>query len=102
MAANDIPEERMDLILGNIIDDEQTQAAAGYEKYDIVTSNILADVLIPMAPAVYAALKKGGIWITSGILDRRAPDVAEAAEKAGFEILETSYQGEWARVTARK
>ena len=102
MAANDIPEDRMSLILGNIIDDEALKEAAGFERYDIVTSNILADVLIPMAPSVYAALKKGGIWITSGILDRRAPDVEEAARKCGFEILETSYQGEWARVTARK
>ena len=102
MAANDIPEDRMSLMLGNIIDDEALKEAAGFERYDIVTSNILADVLIPMAPSVYTALKKGGIWITSGILDRRAPDVEEAARKCGFEILETSYQGEWARVTARK
>ncbi len=100
--ANGIPAESFDLILGNLTDDPDTQATVGEDRYDLVTSNILADVLIPMAPVVYRTLKKGGVWITSGILDYRAKDVEAAMKAAGFIPEETCFQGEWACVTARK
>ena len=70
--------------------------------YDIVVANILADVIIPMAPVIPARLKKGGIFITSGIIDFKEQEVKEALEKAEFEILETNYQGEWVNITAKK
>ena len=47
-------------------------------------------------------LKKGGIFITSGIIDFKEQEVKEALGKAGFEILETNYQGEWVNITAKK
>ena len=65
-------------------------------------ANILADVIIPMAPVIPARLKKGGIFITSGIIDFKEQEVKEALGKAGFEILETNYQGEWVNITAKK
>jgi ribosomal protein L11 methyltransferase len=99
---NDIPEESFKLILGNIIDDKDVQDKAGYEKYDIVTANILADVLVLLAPQIIKHLKKGGIIITSGILDIKEQEVAEALRNAGFEIDEVTRQGEWVSVTARK
>lgn len=46
--------------------------------------------------------EKGGIFITSGIIDFKEQEVKEALEKAGFEILETNYQGEWVNITAKK
>ena len=49
-----------------------------------------------------ARLKKDGIFITSGIIDFKEQEVKEALEKAGFEILETNYQGEWVNITAKK
>ena len=99
---NDIPEESFKLILGNIIDDKDVQDKAGYEKYDIVTANILADVLVLLAPQIIKHLKKGGIIITSGILDIKEQEVAEALRNAGFEIDEVTRQGEWVSITARK
>ncbi len=56
----------MNVMIGNIIDDKDVQDAVGYEKYDIVTANILADVLIPLTPVIIHQMKKGGIYITSG------------------------------------
>lgn len=100
--SNDIIDEDFSLILGNLIDDNETQDAAGYEKYDIVTANILADVLIPLAPQVIKHLKKDGVFITSGILDVKEDEVAKALVEAGFEIIETTHQGEWVSITARK
>lgn len=99
---NDVPEDSFKLILGNIIDDKDVQDKAGYDKYDIVTANILADVLVPLAPQIIKHLKKGGIIITSGILDVKEQEVTEALKNAGFTIEEVTRQGEWVSVTARK
>ena len=101
-ASNGIPENDFRLMLGNIIDDKDVQDKAGYEKYDIVTANILADVLIALAPQAIKHLKKGGVFITSGILDVKENDVAEALKNSGFDIIEITRQGEWVSITARK
>ena len=100
--ANQIPDKDFEMMIGNIIDDKEIQDAVGYEKYDIVTANILADVLVPLTPVIVHQMKKGGIYITSGILDVKESVVTEAVEKAGLEVLEVTRQGEWVSVTARK
>ncbi len=86
---------------GNLTDDRavQEQEAGGYE---IVLANILADIIIPMAGALFSCLKPGGVLITSGIIDFKEQDVAKALERAGFELLETNRQGEWVNLTARR
>ena len=100
--ANDIPDGAFDMIIGNMIDDQETRDRAGYEKYDIVTANILADILVPMTPAVVPAMKKGCLYITSGILEDQAYKVLDACKAAGLEIVEQTQQGEWVSITARK
>ena len=102
LEANAIPEGSMDVMIGNIIDDKEVQDAAGYDKYDIVTANILADVLVPLTPVIIHQMKKGGIYITSGIIDDKEESVVEAVKKAGLTVLEVTHQGEWVSVTARK
>lgn len=88
--------------VGNLIDDEELQQKVGTEVYDIVVANILADVIIPMAPVIPARLKKGGYFITSGIIDFKENEVKAAIEKAGLEVVEINHQGEWVNITARK
>ena len=100
--ANDVPNGAFDMIIGNMIDDSKTRDRAGYEKYDIVTANILADILVPMTPAVVPAMKKGCLYITSGILEDQAYKVLDACKAAGLEIVEQTQQGEWVSITARK
>lgn len=99
---NDIPPESFDMMIGNIIDDKAIQDRVGYEKYDIVAANILADVLVPLTPVIWNQLKKGGIYITSGIIDDKEETVVKAVKDAGLEILEVTHQGEWVSVTAKK
>ena len=101
-AANGIAPGDFTMLIGNIIDDETVQQTAGRERYDLVTANILADVLIPLTPVVGRHLKPGGIYITSGILDVKELEVREAVEAAGFTVLEVTRQGEWVSITARK
>lgn len=102
MEANNIAPKRFEMMIGNIITDKTVQDKVGYEKYDIVVANILADVLIPLTPVIVNQLKPGGVYITSGIIDNKEQTVCDAVEAAGFEIIEVTYQGEWVSVTARK
>ena len=99
---NGIPVEAFDMMIGNIIDDKEVQDKVGYEKYDIVTANILADVLVPLTPVIVHQMKPGAVYITSGILDVKEEVVKEAVVAAGLEVLEVTHQGEWVSVTARK
>lgn len=88
--------------VGNMIEDETLQKEAGTEEADIVVANILADIIIPLTPVIPDRLKKGGIYITSGIINTKENDVTEAVISAGFEIVEVTRQGDWVCVTARK
>ena len=101
MDNNGISRDQYEVMIGNIIDDKEVQDKVGYEKYDIVAANILADVLVPLTPVIIHQLKKGGIYITSGIIEDKEEVVVEAVKKAGLEVLEVNHQGEWGSVTAR-
>lgn len=100
--ANNIPDESFDMMIGNIIDDKEVQDKVGYEKYDIVAANILADVLVPLTPVIVNQMKKGAYYITSGILDVKEEVVVQAVKEAGLTLVEITHQGEWVCVTARK
>lgn len=102
MDNNGISRDQYEVMIGNIIDDKEVQDKVGYEKYDIVAANILADVLVPLTLVIIHQLKKGGIYITSGIIEDKEEVVVEAVKKAGLEVLEVNHQGEWVSVTARK
>lgn len=100
--SNHIPEDKFQVMTGNLITDKEIQDRVGYESCDIVVANILADVLISLTPVVVSNLKPGGVYITSGIIDDKENAVKEAVLAAGMEIMEITYQGEWVCITARK
>ena len=102
MEANHIDTADFTMMIGNIITEPSVQDKVGYNKYDIVVANILADVLVPLTPVIVNQLKTGGIYITSGIIDNKEQTVVDAVKAAGLEVLEVTYQGEWVSVTARK
>lgn len=102
MEVNHLPKELGKFYVGNLIDDEKLQETVGTGCFDIVVANILADVIIPMAPVIPARLKEGGIFITSGIIDFKENEVKEAIEAAGMRVLEINHQGEWVNITAIK
>ena len=102
MEVNGISKDKYEVMIGNIIDDKAVQDRVGYERYDIVVANILADVLVELTPVITHQLKKGGIYITSGIIDDKEQTVVDAVKAAGMEVLDVTYQGEWVCVTARR
>ncbi len=99
---NGIAPQQFEMMIGNIITEKEVQDRVGYECYDIVVANILADVLVPLTPVIVNQLKPGGIYITSGIINDKETVVTEAVKAAGLKVLEVTYQGEWVSVTARK
>lgn len=101
MQINHLPLEGNNFFHGNLIDDAELQKNVG-EGYDIVVANILADIIIPLTPVIPKHIKKGGVYIMSGIIDFKEEAVRKAVEDAGFEVLEISSQGEWRGITARK
>jgi ribosomal protein L11 methyltransferase len=102
MEVNGIRKDQYEVMIGNIIDDTAVQDAVGYEKYDIVAANILADVLVPLTPVIIHQMKPGAVYITSGIIEDKEQVVVDAVKAAGLEVLEVNHQGEWVSVVARK
>ena len=102
MEKNGLEKNLARVFTGDITKDMGLVEKVGKNKYDICAANILADIIIPMAPLAYDAIKRDGIFITSGIIDFRADDVKEALNKAGFLILEEKSLGEWRSFVARK
>ena len=95
LASNDISSDRFHVLQGNIIDDKSVQDWAGYEKYDIVVANILADVIIMLVKEIPVHLKKGGYFITSGIINLKEEAVRAAfAASEELEVVEITYQGD--------
>ena len=94
LEANRISMDRFHVIQGNIIDDQSVKDWAGYDKYDIVVANILADVIILLVNEIPAHLKQGGYFITSGIINMKEEAVKAAfAECEELELVEVTYLG---------
>lgn len=102
MQVNGIGEDQYDVILGNLIDDKEVQDKVGYEKYDLVCANILAEILVAMTPVIPACMKKGAYYVTSGILKEKEEVVKEVIVKSGLTVEEVTYQGDWCSITAKK
>lgn len=88
---------------GNILEDKEIQDKTGYECYDIVVANILADVIIPLQKIIAPHMKKSAILITSGIINTKEQEVKEAIEaNESLEIKEITRDGDWVSITALK
>ncbi|MFA9463013.1 MAG: 50S ribosomal protein L11 methyltransferase [Velocimicrobium sp.] len=87
---------------GNIISDEVLQQTIGFNSYDIVVANILADVIIPLSAEIGQHMKPGGLFISSGIIDMKKEEVRIAILKNGFDILEENEMGDWVSFVAKK
>lgn len=93
-ALNGIGKDTYTVRWGNVLSDQQLRQEMG-GGYDIVVANIVADVIIALSTEVRPYLKEGGCFLTSGIIDDRAEEVAVALRSAGWEILETNSNEGW-------
>lgn len=100
-ALNGLCPDRFTAVTGDVLSDqalmERLSAGGGY---DLVLANIVADVIIPLAPAAARLLAPGGQFICSGILDRRADEVIAALEHAGLRVTDRAEEEDWCRLIA--
>ncbi len=97
---NGIDRSRYTVLAGNVLDDNGFVQSLG-SGYDIVVANIVAGVIIPMTPIVPSLIKKGGLYITSGIIQDRKDEVIAAIVSNGFTVLHVETRKEWVSVVAK-
>ena len=69
--------------------------------YDVVLANIVADVIIALAPRVRGLLNPGGTFLCSGVIEGRTAEVEAALAASGLEVLERREDGGWYAFTCR-
>lgn len=102
-AVNKMSMDDVEVIAGNVLEDEQLQTKFEQKQYDIVVANILADVIIPIAGIVDRFLKQGGIFISSGIIYMKEDEVKDAVNNnENLELKDIVNQGDWRSIVAVK
>jgi len=79
-----------------------SELPAAARQFEVVLSNIISMILIRLSPEAYAAVKPGGYWIVSGIIEQNWPDVQSAAEAVGFTLVEMRQEDDWVGACFRK
>ncbi len=92
---NGISEDRYRIFAGNVLEDEELVKQLADRKYDLVLANIVADVIIALAPQIPVYLKEKGVYITSGIITDRGDEVMETYKKLGMTLENKSQSGDW-------
>ncbi len=98
---NNINQDRFTVYLGDVTEDKALQEKIGYNKYDMIAVNIIAQVIMSMSYTFPKFLKKGGLVIASGIIKKYLQEVTDNFENLGFEIIEINESEEWVSVTAK-
>ncbi len=98
---NNVSREHYHVFSGNVVTDAEVQAEIGKYEYEVVAANIVADVIIGLAPKAREYMKKDGVFITSGIISDREEDVKEALVENGFEIVNISRRKDWVSIVCK-
>ena len=93
-ALNGIGTDRFSVFAGDVLTDRGMRSALG-SGYDIVLANIVADVIIPLAPLAGEFLSPAGDFVCSGVIDGRQAEVEAALRRAGFRIVDHLCEEEW-------
>lgn len=101
-ALNGLTAPKFRAVTGNVIGDKAMMESLSEDGYDVVLANIVADVIIPLSAVVPHFLRPDGVFICSGILNTRLPEVERAIEAAGLTITQREMQEDWCRLTARR
>ena len=99
-ALNGIGKDRYTVRAGDVLTDRALAAELAQERYQLVLANIVADVIIPLAPQVPGLLAEGGVFLCSGILDSRAHEVEEALARSGLRVTRKRERNGWAALEA--
>ena len=100
-ALNGCDDQRLKVHCGNILADAGLAEEIGAESYDLILANIVADVIIAMAPLFARFLKADGTLIVSGIIAERAEEVTGRLWQHGFAVCELREENGWAAAVCR-
>ena len=101
-ALNGVGRGRYEVRIGDVLTDAALRAELATRKYEVVTANIVASVIVALLPVVPLLLREGGVFITSGIIHERLDEVKEAIVASGLTILDVKINEEWCAILARK
>ena len=91
---NGIGKEHYTVLIGNVLSDTRLQKKIAGQ-YPVVAANIVADVIITLAPIARPLVAPGGVFLVSGIIDERVDEVVAALENSGFTVSEHSRAEGW-------
>ena len=100
-ALNGIGKDRCRFLAGNVIADRGLVEELAQVQAPLVLANIVADVIIPLAPVVPALLAEGGTFLCSGIIDKRGDEVAAALERSGLKVIQRFEKNGWIALAAQ-
>ena len=89
-------------LTGNVTADRKLMDRLAADRYDLLLVNIVADVIIGLAPVLPQFMDENTLLICSGILDTRLEDVTTALQKAGLTVTKTKAKEDWRCVSARR
>ena len=98
----DIKKDHIRFFTGNVLEDDNLCKQTGFDRFDVVVANILADIIIPLSGVASKYMRKGAIFISSGIINTKEEAVREALLKNDFEIMEVIHMNDWVAFVARK
>ena len=98
----DIKKDHIRFFTGNVLEDDNLCKQTGFDRFDVVVANILADIIIPLSGVTSKYMRKGAIFISSGIINTKEEAVREALLKNDFEIIDVIHMNDWVAFVARK
>ena len=98
----DIKKDHIRFFTGNVLEDDNLCKQTGFDRFDVVVANILADIIIPLSGVTSKYMRKGAIFISSGIINTKEEAVREALLKNDFDIMEVIHMNDWVAFVARK
>ncbi|MBO4920900.1 MAG: 50S ribosomal protein L11 methyltransferase [Lachnospiraceae bacterium] len=98
----DIKKDHIRFFTGNVLEDDNLCKQTGFDRFDVVVANILADIIIPLSGVTSKYMRKGTIFISSGIINTKEEAVREALLKNDFEIIDVIHMNDWVAFVARK
>ncbi len=98
---NGVTKDKYTVYAGDVTCDRELIEKLSERKYDVITANIVADVIIAVSPAARGLLKEDGVYITSGIIEDRIDDVENALKNNGFDIQKVLRRADWACIISK-
>jgi ribosomal protein L11 methyltransferase len=88
--------------VARLLKTQEGSLPSGRPPFDLVLANLIASLLVRLAPELAAEVRPDGMLIASGIFRDREPDVVTALTGAGFAVVERAAEGDWVALTLRR